>query len=81
VASSTSPNGAKAAAVSGSDADLAAHGSMSFSRSSAMRSTWRQASANSVVRSLPIRRSKAARMPGLVVVAHGDDEGKAVLSV
>jgi hypothetical protein len=44
-----------------------------------MRSTWAQAVANSVSVSLPIRAWKACRIDGLGVVAHGDDEGKAVL--
>ena len=49
----------------GRDDDLAGHRSMSSRRSSAMRSTWRQASANSSSRLFSTRRRKAARMPDL----------------
>ena len=41
------------------------HQSIASSRRRAMRSTWRQASANSAARSLPTRRSIIAMMPAL----------------
>ena len=44
-----------------------------------MRSTWAQAVASSVARSLAMRVSKAARMSVLVEAAHGDDEREAEL--
>lgn len=61
-APSPSPKGVNAAAVGGR---ALRHGRRVPSRSSAIRSTWREASVNSAARSLPRRRSKAARMPAL----------------
>jgi hypothetical protein len=63
----------------GRDDDGAGHRQQVRRRNSAMRSTCGRPRRIRVA-SLPMRRWKAARIDGLVVVAHGDDEGKAEFS-
>ena len=55
------------------------HGSMSFSRRRAMRSTWAQAVANSVGAVVADAGLEGGEDVGLVEAAHGDDEGEAEL--